>query len=106
MAREQKYLDPQLLVELGILQEINRRVLHPRGLALGVAHAGGSVTGIAGIQDHREADGGLIFSQTLLSVAKKKKFDELLSERSARREERLGYVIQPMVPFPSPKPTE
>ena len=99
---EPKWLDPQLLIELGILQEINRRVLHPRGLALAVAvdNMTKKITGMAGIQDHRKADGGLIFDQKLLSTTKKKRFDDLLAKQSARREEQLGYIIQPM---PNPK---
>ena len=105
MAREQKWLDPQLITDLGILQEINRRVLHPRGLALAVAvdNMTKKITGMAGIQDHRESDGGLIFEQSLLNAEKKKRFDDLLTKQAARREERLGYVIQPMVLPPSPR---
>jgi hypothetical protein len=104
MAKEVTYLNPQLIKDWGILQEINRLLLHPRGLALALSvttdeNGVKKIVGIAGIQNYTGVRGGMRFDQALLSAPKKKKFDDLLKGNVAHRESKLGYIIQPIAPL-------
>ena len=112
MAKEPEYLNPQLIKDWGILQEINRCLLHPRGLALALSvtkdeNGVKRIVGVAGIQNYTSVRGGMRFDQSLLSAPKKKKFDDLLKGNVDQRESKLGYIIQPITPLaPKPKPTK
>ena len=72
----------QLLLDSGLLGEINRVILHPRGLALSVtvdlvADAEKCV-GFAGLLDYRDDPSGLVFSEELVD-----KFSERLAAYDA-----------------------
>lgn len=49
-------------VEIGLLQEINRRILHPMGLALSVYIDDDGKCGWGDIWDYRNDPEGIIFS--------------------------------------------
>jgi hypothetical protein len=95
-----KYIPAEELRTTGILQEINRQFLHPLGLALDVLvdPKTGKATGLGGIQDHREASGGVIFSDDMLSKAKARKIREMRKKNLAERKKLFnGAVVQPIV---------
>ena len=105
--KEPKYLSPQLIKDLGLLQAINQRVLHPAGFALALSettleNGTKKVAGIAGVQDYRGTKGGLIFDENLMSAQKEKTFDAFVAKNSLLRLKRFGYVIQ-QVPDPKLK---
>lgn len=101
----------RLLAETGLLFEINRRVLHPVGLALVVNHdtttlatADGAETRdsytLAGLQDAREIDrAGFTFGDDDLDEGGAKLSRFMTHEGHQRHVERLvtyGFVVQPM----------
>jgi hypothetical protein len=89
----------KFLQQTGLLMEINRVVLHPRGLALSVAMESENVTGFGPLLDVREGAGeGWIFDEGWEeSVAQLR-----AAESDGRcpilpgREKALGFVIQPL----------
>jgi len=88
-----KYLTPQEIVSLGILQELNRRELHPRGLALEIeCENDGTPLRIIDIQDHRDEIDGVAFIN--IDVDKVKTYEEL--SKAEDRYATLGYVVQPL----------
>jgi hypothetical protein len=101
-----KYIkDPvTFLVDSGLLFEVNRRVLHPLGLALAVdeerALAAKSEHGGITIWDNRDDPEGVYFAPETLDEGEVK-LAKTVSAAKPRLEERrkaLGYVIQGMSP--------
>ncbi len=98
------------LQETGLLAEINRVVLHPRGLALSIiAHERAhtvyfDVEGFGPLYDKRD-DTGIVFNDKDLAQAaaqlRAAEADGTVVVRPLRRE-RLGYVIQPAPDTPDP----
>jgi len=85
--------------EAGLLFEINRRVLHPLGLALEVIAEEDGTMRMGGIWDHRDDPEGMLYSEGTLAGGAAKILAFMEAEGSARLEERkrrLGYVVQPM----------
>ncbi len=92
--------------ELGIIQEVNRRLLHPRGLALYIVWDkewtdGKSVPARLGILDYRSEPDGMAYKPGHLSglgaYDKAARFEDLLDdERRLMREIAIGSVIQPV----------
>lgn len=61
----------KLLVESGLLFEINRKIMHPRGLALEVIEQGdGTLEMSQDLQDHR--DEGIEFSENSVKLGEQK----------------------------------
>ena len=95
MTPKPKLMDAKEARRLGIIQEVNRRLLHPRGLALTVMvdNDTGEVT-YDGIQDFREDfDDGVTFLDAELSQDKADRFDALIAPRRLRA---LGRLVQPL----------
>lgn len=88
-----KYIDIKEFRELGFVQEINRLILHPCGLALEVTEQEDGSMIISGVQDFREDPEGICFSQTP-SGEKADKVLELRNSKANAREKHLGYIIQ------------
>ena len=92
--------------ELGLLQEINRRVLHPAGLALGVTfdRLGRGLSFEAEILDAREDPAGFAFGFGSLpgeidiaSAARKAaSVSAMHMERRRAREQEFGAAVQPI----------
>jgi len=96
-----KYIDVNEFIEEGYLQELNRRFLHPLGLALTVAADADDETGeitspwrISGVQDVRDDPEGMIFDP--LDPAKTHNIERLEEERRTPRVDALGFWIQPL----------
>lgn len=88
--------DLATLFDDGILQEINRRLLHPRGLTLAVVPR----TGHARLFTNPHPEGVLYSNDAARNAewvehgrAKAERFDALLRPE---REARLGFVVQPL----------
>ncbi len=92
-----KRMSVQEFRELGLLQEINRRVLHPCGLAIEVVidtETGEETFG--GVWDFRDDPEGLIYRDEDLDVNKVTSVEDLIGSKKLVRFERFGYIIQPM----------
>jgi hypothetical protein len=93
-----KYLDPAEFQSLGFLQEVNRLVLHPCGLALSVAHAEDGTVTLGPIWDERDDPEGIYFGGDYSELFPHAQRVAALrdSKRSARRAS-LGYIVQPPI---------
>ena len=98
-----KYIPIKEFRELGYLQELNRRFLHPLGMALSIQlEKDGSET-VAGIWDCREDKEGVYYNIAESDEARKelfrKKFDFVdgeMGERLGQRGVILGFGIEPI----------
>jgi len=94
-----KRIDINEFVERGYLQEVNRRFLHPLGLALEVVIEEDGSAHLGGVWDYREDFEGICFAGGYADLAPKAETVE--AEWQARvsfREKALGYIVQPIVP--------
>lgn len=92
-------LSPVELVEGGYLQEINRLLLHPLGLALSVAIYDDEGKATLSVTDCRSDPEGIYFAD-LASEDARAKAERVRAEwnaRSAERKRRLGYMVQPIL---------
>jgi len=99
VADEIKRMDIAEFRRLGYLQEINRRVLHPAGLALEILHEADGTERFGGVWDYRDDPEGIIYEGDLADLAPKAALVE--AEIDKHREARaalLGAVIQPINP--------
>jgi hypothetical protein len=80
--------------DLGLLQEVNRRILHPLGLALFVVVEADGTERLGGVVDYRSDPEGMAFSD--LDAEKVRQVAELESQRRSAREAALGYWVQPV----------
>lgn len=91
-----KYLDIKQFRELGYLQELNRRFLHPLGLALEVQVAeDGSEERLGGVWDYRHDPEGMSFGRGVIDPVKVVMVADEWDAKAEVRQEKLGYVIQP-----------
>jgi hypothetical protein len=81
----------------GLLFEINRAVLHPLGLALGLwQNDDGAFAGFAGLVDHRDDPEGMAYSdETLRSGLERLRAFGVTAIREERAR-RLGFIVQPL----------
>lgn len=78
----------------GYLQEVNRRFLHPLGLALeATVESDGSVS-LSGVWDDRDDPEGTRYEGGDLAP-KAANIDRLWAEREEARRAALGYMVQP-----------
>lgn len=107
MSEKVKRIDVKEFRNLGYLQELNRRFLHPLGLALEVIvnKETGEET-LGGVWDYREEAEGIYYAandsaytpeERLKELRRKKKFiDEQWEKKASQREKELGFVIEPI----------
>jgi hypothetical protein len=85
----------KFLLDSGLLFTINRTVLHPYGLAMGVDTETDEVT----IYDARQDPEGWMYTEDMLKHGKEK-YDKFLADfgtaKIKERHENLGFVIQPV----------
>jgi len=86
-----KYMPLETFRSLGFLQEINRTILHPCGLALVVTE-----DKIVGILDRTDDPEGIIFEN--VSAQKAWQVETLIKDGSKQRRAILKYDIQPAYP--------
>lgn len=83
--------------ERGYLQEVNRRFLHPLGLALETVIEEGGAERLGGVWDYRGDPEGIYFdTDTLDLAAAAEHVDDEWRRRAPGRRRALGYVVQPV----------
>lgn len=90
-----KLMDINEFVELGLLQEINRRILHPCGLALMVTVEDDGSAMISGVLDARTDTEGFVFVAHP-SETKAERATQLWDAHAKHRLEKYGWVVQPI----------
>lgn len=98
MSEQKMVVNPaKFLIDSGLLFEINRTILHPFGLAIGVADTETEQDGVFTICDSRDDAEGFLYHESLLPLGKAK-LEKFLQEEGAllleRRLHKLGYVVQ------------
>ena len=93
-----KYIGPKEFREYGLLFEINRRVLHPLGLAMAVEiDDDGNVAFSNKIWDCRDDPEGIIYDEETFEEAQER-FLTFMKEQGNDlikcRKEQLGYFVQ------------
>jgi len=101
MAEEIKRLEnpAKLLLDSGLLFEINRILLHPLGMALeiNVDDETGDPVSIGGIWDYRDDPEGILYGEDELEIGFEKitKFmEEFGNEKIQQRYETVGFITQ------------
>lgn len=92
-----KRIDIKEFRQLGFIQEINRLVLHPCGLALEVIidEDDGSEK-LGGVWDYRDDPEGMAFADYMIAPSKARLVAGLIESKREVREIELGYHIQPI----------
>ena len=95
-----KKMDLNEFYELGLLQELNRKFLHPMGLALEVIidQESGNVLSFGGVWDYRDDLEGLLFPSTSDKkfIDKAETVERLFKSKKEYRLKNRGYFIQPL----------
>ena len=87
-----KYMSVAEFREKGYLLELNRRFLHPLGLAISVATDEDGKESFAPIWDARDDSEGIAFAElTAVDRARARAIDDEWERRAA-----IGFVIQPL----------
>lgn len=89
-----KYIDIKEFMEVGYLQEVNRRFLHPLGLALEVMAKDDGSWHLSGIWDYRDDPEGMSFGPGMIDPVKVDRVAGEWHEKAGVRTEKLGYIIQ------------
>lgn len=91
--------------ELGYLREINRRMLHPMGLALEVTIRDDGSEFISGVWDERDDPEGILFDEASLvpEMAEQNRAGRREWKQRAKTRRRLfGWMVQPIPKERSP----
>lgn len=88
------YMPVREFVERGFLHEVNRKLLHPHGLALEVTEGKDGEMRISGVQNHRSDPAGVVFAE-VDQVKANQVTEDALARRPAR-EAALGFWVQPL----------
>ncbi len=99
MSDEIKRIDLKEFWELGFIQEINRRLLHPCGLALEMIFdidEDGNYTNakFGGVWDYRDDPEAMGFGDGVLSAEKYESVEKLFHSRETTRKKIYGSNIQ------------
>lgn len=99
---EIKYMDIAMFRTQGWVQEINRRFLHPAGLAIEVDIDKDGHERLGGIQDYSDDPEGMIFGElTAEDTIRAMALAMTVNSKREAREEALGFFVQPLPPLPS-----
>ena len=90
---EIKRIDIAEFREQGYLQELNRRFLHPLGLALEIVVDDDGDERLGGIWDYRDDPEGIYYGD--LDWQKYNAVEQRWREREPERVARIGYMVQP-----------
>jgi hypothetical protein len=101
-----KRIDPREFREQGYLQELNRRFLHPLGLAMEIVVESNGLEHLGGVWDYRDDPEGMVYGKTgdqetdeqqhRIMVANAMRIENRLLMRREVRIEALGFFIQPV----------
>lgn len=84
--------------KLGYLQEVNRRFLHPLGLAIEVEVEEDGTERLGGVWDYRDDPEGMLFAPDDIDAEKVAYVAHAWEAREPIREGILGYMVQPADP--------
>lgn len=87
----------RFLHDTGLLFEINRRILHPLGLALEIAQEEDGVMYVSGVWDCRDDPEGVIFEEETFEFGESKLNRYMEEQGNAfmiKRAEKLGFLEQ------------
>lgn len=99
----EKFLPISEFRDFGYLHEVNRRVLHPLGLALAVSLREDGSGYLLGVYDARDDLEGFYFDEEALDPEKARRVADELARRAPERISAVGYVVQPV---PGDQPIE
>lgn len=94
-----RYLDISEFRKLGLLQEINRIMLHPMGLALEVRRNSDGKEYISGVQDQRTNPAGYLYADGVLdddSYLKSQLVKAMYRRFMKARRRLFGWQVQPV----------
>lgn len=80
--------------ERGYLQELNRRFLHPLGLALEVIVEDDGSERLGGIWDYRDDPEGMMYGPGMIDVDKATRIEYEAAAKRSVRIQKLGSAIQ------------
>ena len=80
--------------EAGLLQELNRQFLHPRGLALEVVIADGAES-FGGVWDYSSDPEGVTFHPTMPLAEKAALANTAAPVKAEERLAKFGWIVQP-----------
>jgi hypothetical protein len=100
-AQSIKHMSIKEFLEAGLLQELNRQFLHPRGLALEIivpddSDAAGEYK-FGNVWDYREDPEGMLFGGESPKKEKAIYAQTLLDIHSGIRMNKYGWIIQPLI---------
>lgn len=108
MNGQAKYIDPAEFRELGLLQEINRLILHPAGLAMEMTINADGTMAFSGCWDYRDDPEGIYFGPGMIDPAKVAKVNQLIAQHADQRTAFLGVIVQehdtPVAPIEEDQP--
>jgi len=87
-------LDVAEFRQVGYLAELNRRFLHPLGLALEVVVEDDGSARLGGVWDYRDDPEGIAYVNPP-NAEQAARIDKLWAERELARRAALGYMVQP-----------
>lgn len=93
---DQKKLSVKEFREHGYLQELNRKFLHPLGLALEVVLEKDGSERFGEVWDSRDDPEGMFYGPDMIDPEKARVIAQEAEFKAATRWEELGYVIQPV----------
>lgn len=93
---EQKKMSAKEFRELGYLQELNRRFLHPLGLALEVNLDFDGNEHFGEVWDSRDDPEGMMYGPNMIDPEKARRIEIEFLEKGDVRQAQLGFHIQPM----------
>jgi hypothetical protein len=105
MTENIKYIDITEFRRLGLLQEVNRLFLHPRGLALEVVVDDDGTERFGGVWDYRDDPEGMGFADNMISPASAITAQTLFDEHLAARQQLFGPP-DGIQPIPDHEPEE
>lgn len=93
-----RYIHPKEFHAFGYLQELNRRFLHPLGLALEVTTKNAEVNGFGGVWDYRGDDDGIRYEGEYREALAEKytRVQQEWHRRKPARILKLRYMVQPV----------
>lgn len=100
MSEPIKYMPISEFRELGFLQEVNRLVLHPAGLALEITVDDFGNEYISGVWDYRDDPEGIVYGPGQMTEEKRQSVRVEMQKHFRARSEMLGSAAPTMESYP------
>jgi hypothetical protein len=97
---EIKRIDIKEFREQGYLQELNRKFLHPLGMALEIIIDNEGNEKLGGVWDYRNDPEGMLYAEEVIKLDRfKENVDRVTNEfaiKAQYRKDKYGYIVQPI----------